>query len=155
MQRGQIPSHGGLVSQTAKSGAYNPRGYSSFMGDPARAPFRTWVEDRPWKPNGFENQRLDAITDRTSGMGSQRGGRGFQHGISSPQLAWEVRRSHTPCSIPIDPASDIDTLYLRGVEEERYVKALGEFTVNAPTSIGTNIHPKYIFLSRPSCLVRG
>jgi hypothetical protein len=63
------------VSQTAISGAYTPRGYSSFMGDPARAPFRTWVEDRQLNPNGFDSQRLDAIPDRTAGMGSPQGGR--------------------------------------------------------------------------------
>jgi hypothetical protein len=119
------------------------------MGDPARAPFRTWVEDRHLNPNVFDKQHPDAIPDRTSGMGSHRGGRGLQHGVSSPQLAWEARRRHTPCSIPIDTAWDMDTLYLRGVEEERYVKALAEFTASAPPSIGTNLHPDYLLLSRP------
>jgi hypothetical protein len=150
MRRGQIPSHGGLVSQTAVSSAYTPRGYSSFMGDPARAPFRTWVEDRQLNPNGFDNQRLDAIPDRTAGMGSHRGRRGLQHGVSSPQLALEARRRHTPCSIRIDPAWDMDTLYLRGVEEERYEKTLAEFTANAPPSIDADLHPEYLLLSRPS-----
>jgi hypothetical protein len=89
------------------------------MGDPARAPFRTWVEDRQLNTNGFDNQSLDAIPDRTSGMGSHRGGMGLQHGVSSPQLSWEARRRHTPCSIRIEPSWDMDTLYLRGVEEER------------------------------------
>jgi hypothetical protein len=116
MQRGQIPSHGGLVSPTAISGAIYPRDHSSVMGDPTRAPFRTWVEDLQLNPNCFDNQRLDSIPDRTSGMGSQRGGRGFQHVVSSHQLAWEARRLHTPCLVPINPAWDMDTLYLRGVE---------------------------------------
>jgi hypothetical protein len=65
------------VSQTAFSGAHTPRGYPNFMGDPARAPFQTCVEDRQLNPNGFDNQRLDAIPDRAAGMGSHRGGRGF------------------------------------------------------------------------------
>jgi hypothetical protein len=149
MQRGQIPSHGGLVSQTAISGAHTPRGYSRFMGDPTRAPFRTWVEDQQLNPNSFDNQRLDAIPDRTAGMGPQRCGRGLQHGVSSPQLAWEARRRHTPYSVRIDPAWDMDILYLRGVEEERYVKSLSEFTANASPSIDADLHPDYLLQSRP------
>jgi hypothetical protein len=149
MQRGHIPSHGGLVSRTAISSAHTRRGYPSFMGDPARPTFRTWVEDRQLNPNGFDNQRLDAITDRADGMGSHRGGRGLHHGVSSPQLAWEARRRHTSCSIRIDPAWDMDTLYLRGVEEERYVQALAEFTANSPPSIDADLHPEYLLLSRP------
>jgi hypothetical protein len=43
----------------------------------------------------------------------------------------------------------MDTLYLRGVEEERYVKALSEFTANAPPSIDADLHPKFILHSRP------
>jgi hypothetical protein len=124
MQRGQIPSHGGLVPLTAISGVHNLRGCSHFMGDPTRAPFRTWVEDRQLNSNSFDNQRLDAIPDRTAGMGPQRGGRGLQHGVSSPQLAWEARRRHISLSVRIDRAWDMYTLYLRGVEEERYVKSL-------------------------------
>jgi hypothetical protein len=54
------------------------------MGDPTRAPFRAWFEDRNLNPNGFDNQRLDTIPDRTAGMGSQRGGRGLQHGSVVP-----------------------------------------------------------------------
>jgi hypothetical protein len=119
------------------------------MWDPARAPFRTWVEDRQLNPNGFDNQRLDLISDRTAGMGSHRGVPGLKHGVSSPQLAWEARRRHTPCSIRIDPAWDMDTLYLRGGEEERYVKALAEFTANAPPSIDADLHPECLLLSRP------
>jgi hypothetical protein len=137
------------VSKTAISGAYTPRGYYSFVGDPARAPFRTWVEDRQLNPKGFDNQRLDAILDRTAGMGSHRGGRGLQHDVSSPQLAWEARRRHTPCSIRIYSYWDMDTLYLRGVEEERYFKALSEFTANAPLSIDADLHREYLFHSRP------
>jgi hypothetical protein len=68
------------VSQTAVSSACTPQGCPSFMGDPARAPFRTWVEDRQLNPTGFDNQCLDAIPDRTAGMGSHRDGRGLQHG---------------------------------------------------------------------------
>jgi hypothetical protein len=82
-------------------------------------------------------------------MGSQRGGRGLQHVVSSPQLAWEARRRHTPSSVPIDPAWDMDTLYLRGVEKERYVKELSEFTANAPPSIGANLYQEYPLQSRP------
>jgi hypothetical protein len=119
------------------------------MGDPTRAPFRPWVEDRQLNPNCFDNQRLDAIPDRASGMGTRRGGRGLQHGVSSPQLAWEARRRHTPCSVAIDPAWDMDTLYLRGVEEEPYVKALFEFTANAPTRVDASLHPDYLFHLRP------
>jgi hypothetical protein len=137
------------VSQTAISGAYTLRGYSRFMGDTTRAPFRTWVEDRQLNPNGFDNQGLDAIPDRTAGMWSQRGGRGLQHGVSSPQLAWEARRRHAQCSVRIDPAWDMDTLYLSGVEEERYLKALYEFTANAPPSIDAGLHPEYLLRSRP------
>jgi hypothetical protein len=59
------------VSQTAIYGVHTPRGYSHFMGDPTRAPFRTWVEDRQLNPNSFGDQRLDAIPDRTAGMGSK------------------------------------------------------------------------------------
>jgi hypothetical protein len=105
------------VSQTAISGVHTQRGYSHFMRDPTRTPFKTWVEDRQLNPNSLDNQRLDAIPDRTAGMAPQRGGRGLQHGVSSPQLAWEARR-HTPWSARIDPAWDMDILYLRGVEEE-------------------------------------
>jgi hypothetical protein len=43
----------------------------------------------------------------------------------------------------------MDTLYLRGVEEERYVKALAEFTANAPPSIDADLHPEYLLHSRP------
>jgi hypothetical protein len=123
------------------------------MGDPTHAPFRTWVEYRQMNPNDFDNQRLDAIPDRTAGMGSQRGGRGLENGVSSPQLAWEARRRHNPCSVRIDPAWDMDTLYLRGVEEERYVKALSAFNENAPPSIDADLHPEYLVHSRP-CLPR-
>jgi hypothetical protein len=86
-------------------------------------------------------------------MGAQRGGRGLKHGVRSPHLAWEARRRHTPCSVPIDAAWNMDTLYLRGVEEERYVKALSELTANVPPSIDANLHPEYIVQSRP-CLPR-
>jgi hypothetical protein len=149
MQRGQIPSHGGLVSQTAISGAHTLRCYSHFMGDPTRALFRTWIEDRQLNPNSFDNQQLDAILDRTAGVGPQRGVRGLQHGVSSPQLAWEARRRHNPCSVRIDSAWDMDIPFLRGVEEERYVKSLSEFTANAPPSIDADMHPDYLLHSRP------
>jgi hypothetical protein len=43
----------------------------------------------------------------------------------------------------------MDTLYLRGFEEERYVKALSEFTVNAPPSIHADMHPECLLHSRP------
>jgi hypothetical protein len=131
------------VSQTGVYGAFYPRGHSSIMGD-----LTSWVKDRQLNPNCFDNQRLDDIPNRTSGMGSQTGGRGLQHGVRSPQLAWEARRRHTPCSVPIDPARDMDTLCLRGVEEERYVKALSEFTANAPLIIDANT-PEYLLQSRP------
>jgi hypothetical protein len=88
MQRGQIPSHGGIVSQTDIYSAHNPRDHSSFLGNATRVPFRTWVEDRQLNPRGLDNQRLDAIPDRNAWMGWQRGGRGLQHGVISPQLAW-------------------------------------------------------------------
>jgi hypothetical protein len=140
----RFTSHGGLVSQTAISGVHTLRGYSHFMVDPTRAPFRTWVKDRQLNPNSFENQRLDAITDRNAGMGPQRDGRGMKHGVSSPQLAWEARRRHTPCSVRIDTDWDMETLYLRGVEEERHVKELSEFTANAPPSIETDLHREYL-----------
>jgi hypothetical protein len=42
----------------------------------------------------------------------------------------------------------MDILYLRGVEEERYVKALSEFTANDPPSIDANLHPEYLLQSR-------
>jgi hypothetical protein len=143
------------VSQTAISGAYIPRGSSRFIGDPTRAPFRAWVECRQLNRNGFENQRLDAIPDRTSGMGSQRGGRGLQHGVSSPRLAWEARRRHTSCSVRIDPAWDINTLYLRYVEEERYVKPFLS-SPRTPLPVSTPICIRSISSSRGrSCLVPG
>jgi hypothetical protein len=41
------------------------------------------------------------------------------------------------------------TLYLRGVEEEPYVKALFELTANAPTRVDINLNPEYILHSRP------
>jgi hypothetical protein len=43
----------------------------------------------------------------------------------------------------------MDTLYLRGVEEERFVKVLSAFTANAPPSIDADIHPENSFHSRP------
>jgi hypothetical protein len=43
----------------------------------------------------------------------------------------------------------METLYLRGVEEERYVKALSEFTANDPPSIDANLHQEYLLQSRP------
>jgi hypothetical protein len=43
----------------------------------------------------------------------------------------------------------MDTLYLRGVEEEPYVKALFELTANAPTRVDINLNPEYILHSRP------
>jgi hypothetical protein len=54
-----------------------------------------------------------------------------------------------PCSIRIYPAWDMDNLYLRGVEEEPYVKALSEFTANASPSIDADLHPEYLLQSRP------
>jgi hypothetical protein len=43
----------------------------------------------------------------------------------------------------------MDTLYLRGVKEERYVKALAEFTANAPPSIDADLYPEYLLHPRP------
>jgi hypothetical protein len=148
MQPGHISSLEGFTSQTAISGGV-PRRRSRAMGESSRVPFKSWVEDRQLNPNCFDSQRIDAIPDRVSGMGAGRGGRGLQHGASSPQLAWEARRRHTPCSVPIDPAWDMDNLYLRGVEEERYVKALAEFTANTPTRVDVKLHPDYVLHPRP------
>jgi hypothetical protein len=145
MQLGKLPSEWGVPSQTALSDPFLPRSRSLSMGDPSRAPFKPWVEDRLRNPNCFDSQRIDAIPDRVSG----RSGRSLQHGASSPQLAWEARRRHTPCSVPIDPTWDMDNLYLRGVEEEPYVKALSAFTTATPTRVVTDMHPDYVLHVRP------
>jgi hypothetical protein len=115
------------------------------MVDRARTPFKPRVEDRLLNPNCFDSQHIDAIPDRVSG----RSGRGLQHRASSPQLAWDARRRHPPCSIPIDPNWDMDSLYLRGFEEEPYVKALMAFTTAVPTRIIADMHPDYVLHSRP------
>jgi hypothetical protein len=73
----------------------------------------------------------------------------LQNGVSSPELALEARRRHTPCSVLIDSAWNIDTLYLRGIEEERYVEALSESNANDTPSIDANRHPEYLLQSRP------
>jgi hypothetical protein len=115
------------------------------MVDRARTPFKPWVEDRLLNANCFDSQRIDAIPDRVS----RRSGRGLQHGASSPQLAWEARRRHTPSSVPIDPNWDMDNLYLRGVDEEPYVKALMAFTTAVPTRVIAYMHPDYVLHFRP------
>jgi hypothetical protein len=145
MQLGKLPSEWGVPSQTALSDPFLPRSRSLSMGDPTRAPFKPWVEDRLLNPNCFDSQRVDAIPDRVSG----RSGRSLQHGASSPQLAWEARRRHTPCSVPIDPTWDMDNLYLRGVEEAAYVQALFEFTAAVPTRVVVDMHSDYILHPRP------
>jgi hypothetical protein len=148
VQPGHITSLEGFASQTAVSGGV-PRRRSRAMGDSSRVPFKPWVEDLQLNPNCVDSQRIDAIPDRVSGMVAGRSGRGLQHGVSSPQLAWEARRRHTPCSVSIDPAWDMDNLYLRGVEEEPYVKALAEFTASSPTRVDATLRPEYLLHPRP------
>jgi hypothetical protein len=42
----------------------------------------------------------------------------------SPQLAWEARRKHAPCTIPISPSRRMDCRYVRIDSEEEYVRRL-------------------------------
>jgi hypothetical protein len=113
MRLGKFSPEWGITSQTAPSGSFIPRSRSLPIVERARTPFKPWVEDRLLNANCSDSQRIDAIPDRVSG----RSGSGLQHDSSSLQLAWEARRRHTLCSVPIDPNWDMYNLYLRGVED--------------------------------------
>jgi hypothetical protein len=145
MRLGKLSPEWGITSQTALSGSFIPRSRSLPIVDRARTPFKPWVEDRLLNANCFDSQRIDAIPDRVSG----RSGRGLQHGASSPLLAWEARRRHTPCSVPIGPNWDMDNLHLRGVKEEPYIKALMAFTTAVTTRVIADMHPDYVLHPRP------
>ena len=89
------------TANTAGTDANHPRGTGPGMAanipaDHRRIPFTTWASERDVALLCLDRVRFESVPTI--------GGRdGLRRRVMSPQLAWEARRKHAPCAIPIPP----------------------------------------------------
>jgi hypothetical protein len=91
----------------------------------SRVPFKTWASERDVNLMCLDRVRFESIP-------VSEGGGGLRRRAMIPQLAWEARRKHAPCAIPISPEWGMDCRYVRIEEEEAYVRRLWELTAPNP-----------------------
>jgi hypothetical protein len=121
-----------------------PRGrlFTAMAGTARRMPFKTWAAERDVNVLCLDRVRFDSVPV-TVGQGDLR------RMPTSPQMAWEARRKHAPCSVPIPPAWGMDALYLRESGEESYVRRLWKVTTQDPRGSETSVSSTVICLDMP------
>jgi hypothetical protein len=106
-------------------------------------PFKAWEVERNVNTQCFDRKRFDCVpvvAARTKPQSRQG---------TSPQLAWEARRKHSPYSFFIDPAWDMDCLYVRVLGEETYVRGLWKLTSPSPRDPEEEVSKTVICGERP------
>ena len=135
------------TANTAGTDANHPRDFGPVMeadvpADPRRIPFTTWASERDVALLCLDRVRFESVPTI--------GGRdGLRRRVMSPQLAWEARRKHAPCAIPIPPEWGMDCHYMRVDSEKDYVRRLWELTAPNPRSPAALVHPSVICQDRP------
>jgi hypothetical protein len=99
-----------------------------MAGAARRIPFKTWAAERDIRLICLDRVRFDSVPV-TVGQGDLR------RPPTSPQMAWEARRKHAPCSVPNPHAWGVDTLYLRDPNEKSYVRRLWQDTAQDPQGL--------------------
>ena len=84
---------------------------------PRRVPITTWASERGVNLLSLDCVRFESVTLVDGRDGARRR-------MMSPQLAWEARRKHASCAIPIPASWQMDCRYMRIESEEWYVKRL-------------------------------
>jgi hypothetical protein len=74
---------------------------------------------------------------------------GTRRRVMSTQLAWEERRKHAPCTIPISPSWRVDCRYVRIESEEKYVRLRWELTTPNPRAPSGDVSSTVICQDRP------
>jgi hypothetical protein len=93
-----------------------------------RIPFKPWATERLVNESCFDRKRFEAIPTRGPNPNDQ----ARRRQSSSPQSAWDARRRHAPCVIPISELWGMDFLHGRLGGEEAYVGALGTLKASNP-----------------------
>jgi hypothetical protein len=110
-----------------------------------RIPFKPWATERLVNASCFDRKRFDAIPTRVVNPNDPARGRQ----PSSPQLAWDARRRHAPCSIPIPELWGMDCLYGRLDEEEAYIRRLWTMTASNPAPPDGVVSLELVCYDRP------
>jgi hypothetical protein len=90
---------------------------------PRRIPITTWESERDVNLLCLDRVRYESVPVVDGRDGTRRR-------AMSPQLAWEARRKHVPCTTPISPSWRMDRRYMWIESEEEYVRRLWEFTTS-------------------------
>jgi hypothetical protein len=116
----------GLLVNTARAG-----GATAMLAEvpsvPRRIPITTWESERDVNLLCLERIRFESVPVIDGRDGTRRR-------AMSPQLAWEARRKHAPCTIQISPSWRMDCRYVRIYNEEEYVRRLWELTAPKPSA---------------------
>jgi hypothetical protein len=110
-----------------------------------RVPFKPWATERLVNESCFDRKRFDAKPTRVLLPHDQVRGR---HS-SSPQLAWDARRRHAPCSIAIPELWGMDCLYGRLDGEEAYIRRLWTLTNSNPVPAESVVSLELVCDDRP------
>ena len=108
---------------------------------PRRIPITTWASERDVNLLSLDRVRFESVPLIDGRDGARR--------RMSPQLAWEARRKHAPCAIPISPSWRMDCRYVRIEGEEQYVKRLWELTAANPRATSGDVSAAVICQDRP------
>jgi hypothetical protein len=109
---------------------------------PRRIPITTWASERDVNLLSLDHVRFESVPLIDGRDGTRRR-------EMSPQLAWEARRQHAPCTIPISPAWRRDCRYVRIESEEGYVRRLWELTAPNPRATSGDVSATVICQDRP------
>jgi hypothetical protein len=105
-----------------------------------RLRFPPWTTERDVNPRCFDRIRFESVPTELRGDVRQH---------VSPQLAWEARRKHAPCAIPVPVELGMDCIYLREETENDYVHALAVLTAQNPPVPEGDVNLDFICQSRP------
>jgi hypothetical protein len=84
---------------------------------PRRIPITTWESEGDVNLLSLDRVRFESVPLIDGRDGARRR-------AMSLQLAWEVRRQHAPCTIPISPSWRMDCRYVQIETEGGYVRRL-------------------------------
>jgi hypothetical protein len=109
---------------------------------PRRIAITSWASERDINLLSLDRVRFESVPLIDGRDGTLRR-------AMSPQLAWEARRKHAPCPIPISPSWRMDCLYVRIDSEEEYVRRLWELTVPNSRAPSGDVSATVICQDRP------
>jgi hypothetical protein len=137
----------GLLVNTARAGGITAM-LAEVPGVSRRIPITTWESERDVNLLCLDRIRFESVPVIDGRVGTRRR-------AMNPQLAWEARRKHAPCTIPISPSSRVDCRYVRIDNEIEYVRRLWELTAPNPSApLGMSVLPSFVRTGH-SCLYVG